>query len=309
MGWARLDDQFWNHAKVERLQREEGPATFAQAICLWTLALSWCCRRERDSIGLRQLRLMVPSNSKLTGAIDALVRVELWHLAGPDEWRIHDFADYLPRRAQSQVHEKSDGSLTKVRQKSERSLAEVREKSDGSSAEVRQLPPAGSFGNRDTPDPDPDPELKTLSPLGFKRAYRDLIERHTEVPFQGLPKFGSAVIEIERQLRGTGNPEAACRALIAGVEADEYARKEGFPLPLIASKVPAFIAKGAQALREQRRHEPWRPARFVPMSTYRDGVEAVQWQDNETGQAWWHGEQPPAESAGAFSAWRSRRAG
>lgn len=95
MTWGRLDDGFWCHPKVCKLE-ELGPQTCAQALALWTMANSWCLRfaSETGEISLAAIRRIVPFRTKR--AIDALVSVGLWERDG-DTLRFHDWTDYQPR--------------------------------------------------------------------------------------------------------------------------------------------------------------------------------------------------------------------
>jgi hypothetical protein len=88
MSWAKVDDSFWSHHKVDALEGN------LAAIGLWTLALSWVAQQLTDGF--------VPSRilAKLTGAdVDLLARdlvaAGLWEDA-PGGYRIHDYTDFNP---------------------------------------------------------------------------------------------------------------------------------------------------------------------------------------------------------------------
>lgn len=95
MTWVKISDDLWRHPKVVDLMDDpDGPA----GLCLWTLAQSWIGETLTDGlIPARQpMRLL---GSDPSAAIGALVRARLWEPA-PGGWRVHDFLQYNPSRAQ-----------------------------------------------------------------------------------------------------------------------------------------------------------------------------------------------------------------
>lgn len=97
MGWARIDDGFHDHPKVDDLS--------LAAIGLWTVCLTWTHRHRRTA--LRQGHVTEARVRKAAGeqgkALSAeLVEARLWE---PQEdiggWLIHDFDDYCPRQRDS----------------------------------------------------------------------------------------------------------------------------------------------------------------------------------------------------------------
>jgi hypothetical protein len=88
MSWAKLDDDFWSHRKVDALEGN------LAAIGLWTLALSWVAKQLTN--GFIPERVL----AKLTGADVSLlardlVAAGLWE-EEPGGYRIHDFLEYNP---------------------------------------------------------------------------------------------------------------------------------------------------------------------------------------------------------------------
>lgn len=91
MAWARLDDNFHDHPKVDGLS--------LASVGLYTLCLTWAHRHRRTA----PVPGFIPSTRvrKLAGAktkrlSDELVKAGLWH-TDPDGFVIHDFGDYLPK--------------------------------------------------------------------------------------------------------------------------------------------------------------------------------------------------------------------
>lgn len=102
MPWARIDDDFEGHPKVQALLNDERGAA---AIGLWTLCLSWAhkyTRKPGKTLGLLPpnvpRRYLGPVALELAGL---LVKEGMWESMGDAGWRIHDFEKYLPSRAMS----------------------------------------------------------------------------------------------------------------------------------------------------------------------------------------------------------------
>lgn len=93
MGWARIDDSFHDHPKVDDVS--------LAAIGLWTLCLTWAHRHRKTSalpghVPVGRVRKVAGSQARrLAGE---LVSAGLWE---PEDamggYQIHDFADYLPK--------------------------------------------------------------------------------------------------------------------------------------------------------------------------------------------------------------------
>jgi hypothetical protein len=113
MAWARLDDGFDEHPKIEKLFDEEDPFEALAAVGLWTVILA---RVHREMQGSRRRENTIPGfirpawlrqygnplQRKMLTKI--LVRHHLWDIYA-DGWMVHDVEDYLPssdiRRARS----------------------------------------------------------------------------------------------------------------------------------------------------------------------------------------------------------------
>lgn len=95
MAWARLDDTFHDHTKVQdALDEQDGLA----ALGLWTLALSrsYAPGVERPLVLAREVRRLVPGHAAAALAA-VLVRVGLWE-EHPDGYLIHDWGKFRPRQ-------------------------------------------------------------------------------------------------------------------------------------------------------------------------------------------------------------------
>lgn len=92
MPWARLDDGFHDHPKVDGLS--------LAAVGLYTLCLTWAHRHRRTA--LIQGHVTVARVKKVAGRqadtlAAELVASGLWEVEPNSGWIIHDFADYLPK--------------------------------------------------------------------------------------------------------------------------------------------------------------------------------------------------------------------
>lgn len=103
MTWVRIDDEFYAHPKVATLRAD----VMLACIGLHTLALCWCNHKLTDGlIPYNQvhrlagdLSLALPSGNP-HALINELVRVGMWEPAKNEAYRIHDYFDYQPSRAQ-----------------------------------------------------------------------------------------------------------------------------------------------------------------------------------------------------------------
>ena len=108
MVWARLDDQFHDHPKLA----EFDPDLMLPAVGLHMLAISWCADRLTDGVipAMQPRRLAGGVVDNLTAE---LVRVGLWD-KHPKGFKVHDYLDYNPSRAQvkaTQEAQKTGGRL------------------------------------------------------------------------------------------------------------------------------------------------------------------------------------------------------
>lgn len=90
MPWVRLDDQFPDHPKIVRA----GPS----AAWLYVCGLAYCARHLTDGlIPEAQMPRLMTGAAKLA---DRLVAAGLWEVTD-DGYRVHDFLNYNPSRAQT----------------------------------------------------------------------------------------------------------------------------------------------------------------------------------------------------------------
>lgn len=198
MSWFRVDDGFWCHRKVERLEEEFGAHTHAQAMALWVLAGSFASRYEGAELTLAKLRKLVPWSP--VRAIKALVSVGLWEETEVG-YRFHDAADYRPQKRSPKPPPPPPTSP-----EPQKNLRRTSEHSENNLTTTSLQPqnnlgarPSESLRKRNTPEPEPEPEPVTppsssLSgreatsrrgvvhldnerlPLMATKAYRDAIE-------------------------------------------------------------------------------------------------------------------------------------
>lgn len=93
MGWARLDDGFHDHPKVDALS--------LAAVGLYTLCLTWANRHRRGALvpgHITEARVRKVAGDEGEPLALELVAVGLWEIEdGLGGYLIHDFADYLPK--------------------------------------------------------------------------------------------------------------------------------------------------------------------------------------------------------------------
>lgn len=149
MTWAKLDDAFPEHPKVDRLS--DG------AFRLHVGAIVWSCRWLTDGY-LPPDRVGRMSRTFKTGQVAELIRAGLWEEKG-DGWQIHDFLDYqLPAE---KVLAKREAEASRMRQKRSRS-----QQRSGERPGERGTEPAGDVGGMLTgpvPVPVPNPKVNPLA--------------------------------------------------------------------------------------------------------------------------------------------------
>lgn len=112
MSWVRIDDAMPEHPKV----LAAGPLAFALDVA----AICYCARNRTDGrVPRAKVRLLIDVSDIRVGRakVDALELAELlvacgrWHRDG-DDYRIHDFDQYNPTRAESEAR---TSALTEIR--------------------------------------------------------------------------------------------------------------------------------------------------------------------------------------------------
>lgn len=142
MTWFRVDDGFWCHPKVERLEEDYGSQTHAQAVALWVIAGSFLSRHSSTEITIVKLRKLVPWSP--VRAAKALVGVGLWERTEAG-YRYHDWQDY--------VSAKRAAKLGTTSEEPENNLGTTSEQPENNLGDR----PAESHEKTNTPDPVPVP--------------------------------------------------------------------------------------------------------------------------------------------------------
>lgn len=98
MSWARLDDSFHDHPKVDGLS--------LSAVGLYTLCLTWAHRHRKTAATpghITRARATKVGGRRTLALTKELVDARLWDtVPNVDGWVIHDFTDYLPRERDPQ---------------------------------------------------------------------------------------------------------------------------------------------------------------------------------------------------------------
>lgn len=93
MAWARIDDGFHDHPKIDELS--------LAAVGLWTLCLTWAHRHRKTALvpgHITEARVRKIAGKQADSLAQELVTSRLWEIeTGIGGWVIHDFADYLPK--------------------------------------------------------------------------------------------------------------------------------------------------------------------------------------------------------------------
>jgi hypothetical protein len=101
--WAKLDDQFHAHRKAKRAWRAEHGA-----LGLHLLAMSYCAGHLTDGLVDDEfVEEKLPNTKTRDKLTTALVNAELW-VREPDGWRINDWLDYNPSRADTLSRRRKD---------------------------------------------------------------------------------------------------------------------------------------------------------------------------------------------------------
>ena len=93
MPWARLDDGFHDHPKVDGLS--------LAAVGLYTLCLTWAHRHRKTAVmpgHITEARVSKLAGKQARALANELLASGLWEPEnGLGGYRIHDFEDYLPK--------------------------------------------------------------------------------------------------------------------------------------------------------------------------------------------------------------------
>jgi hypothetical protein len=162
VSWARLDDNFHDHPKVQQCP--------VAAIGLWTLCFTWAHRHMGASgMPLGFIPRTLPRHfcgQKSTQLVQKLVSSGLWNET-EDGWIIHDFEDYLPASKRPSTSD----DVREARREAGRRGAQSRWQNDGK--------PDGKLLSREMPPSRPVP-LNTYARASQRRAQP--VDKPTPVP-------------------------------------------------------------------------------------------------------------------------------
>lgn len=257
MTWFKVDDGFSTHAKVDNLGPDQ-----PLAIAAWTLCGSACARDLTDGLVTvaalrRTLCAWTPKDQ--TKAVEALVRVGLWHEVDGG-WHFHKWAEYQPLRASveadrdaarermaSRRKAKFGGSSPEVRANIERTSPEVRKTFERSS-----LTPSRPVPTR------PDPSHSESNHPGFCSAlyaswkaafgrvpgtgHPDKLDASWGILGAGLTRHEATTLEKCQAVASVMTAEQVPGA-IESFKADAYATKSGHPFDLFVRQAPQYLTK------------------------------------------------------------------
>ena len=229
MGWARLDDGFHDHPKVDGLS--------LAAVGLYTLCLTWAHRHRRRAAlpghvpASRVVRVAGRQADRLAAE---LVQAKLWeHEEGLGGYLIHDFGDYLPKERDPEERKEAGRKGAASRWQGDGKLPSTDMASDGSRAS------APAFPTRPVPK-----EQEPAAPPA-QRSRDELFEAVAEV-------CGVNTTELTKASRGAMNGAVGqLRAVEASpgqvkVRANRY--RQRYPDTALT---PAALAKHWPSLAEQ----------------------------------------------------------
>jgi len=195
MTWARVDDRLWCHRKVRLLSRR--PDGLA-ALGLWTVILSHCGQRDSDMVTRDDLDQLLGVNGlrprSCAKLVDRLVEVEM--LAATDDgWRVHDWADYQPRKeyieAQRERGRRGAEARWRGQKHGDRHASAISQPHGGGAIGV-----GNGIALTSRSDPDPIPIRSGSRARGFPESEPD--------PAVGLAVSAPQLAEVINSLAGKG---------------------------------------------------------------------------------------------------------
>ena len=196
MPWIRIDDHAPEHPKMLRAG--------ASACWLWVCGLAYCSRHLTDG-EIPAEALLTLGISKAGDAAGRLVHERLWDEI-PGGYRVHDYHDYQPSKAQ--VSERRKRTIDRV--------TEWRKRHGYAhgNADVTLLPNECNAVSTHppvpvpVPDPDPDPVPVPQEPVSHARAIPVAPRMNPSAAFQGRPNV-PAFLHVKLRAKLVG-PEDAC---------------------------------------------------------------------------------------------------
>lgn len=235
MGWARLDDGFHDHPKVDSCS--------LPAIGLYTLCLTWAHRHRKTApVPGHVSEARVAKVAGRNGAKYAaeLVAAGLWETCDvPDGWVIHDFLDYLPKerdpreraaagRRGAQSRWETHGNLPSASHEEDGKAIAEGMASDGSRAS------APAFPTRPVPK---DPSSETAPPRPDVDRLCTLLADLVEANGSKRPTITKRWTDACRLMLDTdGRTEAQAEKAIRWCQADEFWRANVLSMPTLRDK-------------------------------------------------------------------------
>jgi hypothetical protein len=148
--WGKVDDQFHAHRKAKRAWKGH-----PRALGLHLLAMSYCAGQLTDGLVDDEfVDEKIPAARERDQVTAALVESGLW-ARETDGWRINDWHDYNPTRAEVLDRRRKDAERKHARRHGEstKNPKGVRADSNGSPSDPSR---AGAFPDPTRPDPTPE---------------------------------------------------------------------------------------------------------------------------------------------------------
>lgn len=104
MAWAKFDDRFDDNRKVKRAWKAH-----ARAVGLYSMAVTYCSRHESDGlVDAEWLHERLTNAKERQAVLDALVECGLFVPVGDGDYRVHDYLDHNPSRAELEAKRAKD---------------------------------------------------------------------------------------------------------------------------------------------------------------------------------------------------------
>lgn len=163
MTWAKIDDQLHAHRKVKKAWKAH-----RGSLGLHLLAMSYCAGHLTDGLVDDEfVEEKLPNDRERVAITDALVAAGLWGRED-DGWRINDWLDFNPSRADVEERRRRDAD-----RKATRRRGESTKRPRGHAADTDRNPADPSRAGA-SPDPTrPDPVPLDPPPAGERKRQRE----------------------------------------------------------------------------------------------------------------------------------------
>lgn len=243
MAWARMDDGFHDHPKVDGLS--------LAAVGLWTLCFTWCNRH----LGSDRLPPgFVPASrvKKLAGGryVHELVDAGLWEVA-EGGWLFHDFTDYLPASKAPATASEVAAARSEAGRRGARKRWQGATEEEGkllSDVDSKPMPPSRPVPSTESSDEDSGesdrPEL-----LALCEHLADRIEANGS----RRPRIGKRWIHAARLLIDIdGRTPEQIHAAIDWSQNDDFWRSNVLSMPKLREKYDQLRLAAARSPRPRR---------------------------------------------------------